>query len=140
DEQVEKGFRALATHVGKPLGADEKTRVFKGRVVKGRRVRPVRITRPLSGVNLYFLWTVERVGVLYDARKMDGKDWYRWGVELLLAAQQDDGSWQEGKSHGSCRTLDTCFALLFLKRANLAADLSLKLEFVIDAKRLPGAR
>ena len=30
--------------------------------------------------------------------------------------------------------LDTCLALLFLKRANLTSDLSKKLEFVIQGK------
>ncbi len=32
--------------------------------------------------------------------------------------------------------MDTCFALLFLKRANLAKDLSKKLELIIDVKDL----
>jgi hypothetical protein len=132
DAQVEKGFRALAAHVGKPLGADKK--MWKPRA--GRRGRPVArpVARPLSPINMYFLWTLERVGVLYDARTMDGKDWYRWGVELLLAAQREEGAWQEGGYHGATRTLDSCLALLFLKRANLATDLTKKLEFVIDGK------
>ncbi len=124
DRQVERGFHALAEHVGKPFGEDKKS----------RRLRAGRRSMAQSPINLYFLWTIERVGVLYNARTLDGKDWYSWGVELLLDAQKEDGAWQEGNYHGSTRTLDTCFALLFLKRANLATDLSRKLEFVIEGK------
>ena len=90
-----------------------------------------------TSINLYFLWTVECVGVLYNARTLGDKDWYRWGVELLLEAQHDNGSWHEGGYPGGeiSPTLDTCLALLFLRRANLASDLTRKLEFVIDGKR-----
>jgi hypothetical protein len=125
DPQVEKGFRALAEHVGMPLGAGKQ-------VVVNRR--SMRVSRR-SAINLYFLWTVERVGVLYGVREVGGKDWYRWGVELLLDAQKPDGSWQQGGYPGATPMLDSCLALLFLKRANLATDLTRKLEFVIRGKR-----
>jgi hypothetical protein len=128
DKQVEKGFRALAEHIGKPFGADMKVRRMK----RGR-------TRTNSPINLYFLWTIERVGVLYNVRTLDGKDWYRWGAELLVDAQKPDGSWEEGNYHGSGRTLDTCLGLLFLRRANLATDLTRKLELVIDGKSALGS-
>jgi hypothetical protein len=127
DAQVGRGFRALAEAVGKPLGGD-----LNARLARGPRFGPPRVVAR-SPINLYLLWTVERVGVLYDARTIDGKDWYRWGVELLLEAQRKDGSWQTGKLYpGSCRTLDTCLALLFLKRANFTRDLTRKLELIID--------
>jgi hypothetical protein len=128
DPLVEKGFRALAVHIGKPFGADRATRLMR----RGK-------LRTLSPINMYLLWTIERVGVLYGVRTLDGKDWYRWGAELLLDCQKDDGSWEEGNYHGFSRTLDTCLALLFLKRANLATDLTRKLEFVIDGKSAVGA-
>jgi hypothetical protein len=131
DDQMEKGFRAIATAVGKPLGADKKMRVVKGRKGLPRRIFP------RSSINLYFLWTLERVGVIYNVRLMDGRDWYRWGVELLLDAQKPLGFWAEGGYPGTGQTLDTCLALLFLKRANLATDLTKKLEFVIEGKGAP---
>ena len=131
DPAVHKGLEALAVHVGKPIGADP---VGKARLVKGPKGKQRIVRRPpQSPVNLYFMWTVERVGVLYNIRDMDGKDWYRWGVEQLLSVQEKEGSWSQGNYYGSTRNLDTCLALLFLKRANLTADLTRRLEFVIRA-------
>ena len=37
---------------------------------------------------------------------------------------------------GSSPLTDTCFALLFLKRTNLAKDLTKKLEFFMEGKKL----
>jgi hypothetical protein len=79
--------------------------------------------------NSYFLWSVERVAVLYNLPTIGDKDWYRWGAHVLVTNQQADGNWSGGGYHGSSPTLDTCLALLFLKRANLAKDLTEKLPF-----------
>jgi hypothetical protein len=65
---------------------------------------------------------------------MGGKDWYRWGAEILCASQQTSGSWHNGRYNGSDQTLDTCLALLFLRRANLAQDLTRKLELLAIEK------
>jgi len=70
--------------------------------------------------DLYFLWSVERVAVAYDLRTIGGKDWYAWGTPFILAHQQLDGSWSDFFPG----VPDTCFALLFLKRANVALDLT----------------
>ncbi len=71
---------------------------------------------------LYYLYALERVGMLYDTRMIGGHDWYVEGATFLLGAQNGDGSWF--KSHpptdwdvGANPTYDTCFAILFLKRA-----------------------
>jgi hypothetical protein len=80
--------------------------------------------------DLYFLWSLERVGVLYSMPRIGGKDWYTWGCQTLLAKQAADGSWNGGGYYGDTPVLDTCFALLFLKQANLTADLSTKLEML----------
>jgi hypothetical protein len=101
------GFVALSRHVGAPAGR----------------------TTDLPMANLYFLWSVERVAVLYDLQTIAGKDWYRWGAEILLANQQPVGAWVNGGYPGASPVLDTCLALLFLKRANLAKDLTNKLPF-----------
>jgi hypothetical protein len=118
DPAVEKGFHYLAQFIGKPIGW-RKTRV------KNR-----------EPINLYLLWTVERCGVLYNRRHIEGKDWYSWGVELLLDHQNADGSWALGNYYGSQPVTDTSFALLFLKRANLAKELTKKVEFFMEGKKL----
>jgi len=107
DPQIEKALRYLAKRIGKP-GGDKKPRAE----------------------DLYFLWSLERVGVLYGLNEIEGRDWYAWGANGLLAHQGKEGNWQNGRYHGSTPTLDTCFALLFLKRANLVHDLTKKIEFL----------
>ena len=69
----------------------------------------------------YFLWSVERVGVLYNLPVIKDSEWYPWGVDILLP-QQQAGAWPGGGL--SAGNSDTCLALLFLKRANLTSDLS----------------
>jgi hypothetical protein len=78
-----------------------------------------------SDPNYYFLWSLERVAVAYGIKTFDNKDWYAWGSELLLDSQEQDGSWQGKYADAGA---DTCFALLFLRRANLAHDLSTVLQ------------
>jgi hypothetical protein len=74
--------------------------------------------------DLFFLWALERMAMVYDLRRIEGKDWYVWGVQVLLPTQNPDGSWIETwPAH-----VDTCFALLFLRRANVAQDLTRKLQ------------
>jgi hypothetical protein len=74
-----------------------------------------------AGRSYYFLWTLERMAVIYNLKTIGGKDWHRWGIELILANQQGDGSWRGEFADGGC---DTCFALLFLRKANVARDLT----------------
>lgn len=70
----------------------------------------------------YLLWSIERMAMLYGLNKIDGKDWYGWGAQILIKHQNADGSWKGGGYHGSNETIDTCFALLFLRRSNLAHE------------------
>jgi hypothetical protein len=79
--------------------------------------------------NLYYLWSLERVAVLYNLPMIGDKDWYRWGAEILVANQTRDGNWENGGYPHNHPTIDTCLALLFLKRANLVKDLTAKLPF-----------
>jgi hypothetical protein len=60
----------------------------------------------------YYLFNLERVGVLLDQRYLGTHDWYREGAERLLAVQAGDGSFGGG-------VINTAFALLFLKRATV---------------------
>lgn len=107
DPRILKGLTALYQMIGKPSD------------------RPINL--PMQ--NLYFLWSVERVAVLYNLPTIGDKDWYRWGAQVLVANQQPQGNWAGGQYHGNSPTLDTCLALLFLKRANLVKDLTAKLPF-----------
>ncbi len=63
----------------------------------------------------YYLYALERAGMLYDTSLIGNHDWYFDGARLLLQAQKPDGSWDG--SHFKKPTWDTCFAILFLKRA-----------------------
>jgi hypothetical protein len=97
--------------------------------------------RPGSTMNAYYLWAVQRVGVLYDLKTIGNKDWYRWGVQTLLPNQLADGSWFGNGYSGSDAKLDTAMVLLFLKRANLTRDLSetIRLRFGITDPDAPPA-
>jgi hypothetical protein len=79
-----------------------------------------------SGVDFYECYSVERAGVLANVDWMAELDWYGAGADVIVAAQENDGSWGQlgvgvhiGEADGprAARQLaDTCFALLFLKR------------------------
>jgi hypothetical protein len=84
--------------------------------------------------NLYFMWSLERVGVLFGVEKIGDTDWYEWGASRLVGSQGGQGAWGLGGYHMSCPLYDTCFALLFLKKANFVRDLSTKLDQVLDIK------
>ncbi len=62
----------------------------------------------------YFLYSLERAGILDDVRLVKGRDGYYEGALQLLERQRRDGSWDES---GHDYVPETCFAFLFLKRA-----------------------
>jgi hypothetical protein len=99
-------------------------------IQRGLGVLAHAIDRPANPPDYYFFWSLERVAVLYSLPKVEGKDWYAWGSKVLLARQQRDGSWSHGVNPGSAPLADTCFALLFLKQANLTRDLTSKLQLL----------
>jgi hypothetical protein len=68
-----------------------------------------------AGWLYYYLYAIERTGMLYDTALIGNHDWYLDGARVLLNAQKPDGSWDA--SHFKHPTWDTCFAILFLKRA-----------------------
>ncbi|AGA26186.1 vWA domain-containing protein [Singulisphaera acidiphila] len=70
--------------------------------------------------DIYYIWSLERVCVALGLRNLDGFDWYETGAHELLRRQMDDGGWPE-PAWG--RTPNTCLALLFLRKANLAFEL-----------------
>ena len=66
----------------------------------------------LYGLERTGVLTDKRTGVLTDKRFMGDHDWYREGAEYLVRRQRADGSWPGG-------LMDSCFALLFLRRATV---------------------
>jgi hypothetical protein len=80
--------------------------------------------------HFYYVWSVERLGVLLG-RDVFGKTvWFDKGADDLIAKQKPDGSWgmpqdQPGgqESHYKYGP-DICFALLFLKKANLGSEVT----------------
>jgi hypothetical protein len=132
---------------GPPESAGQDPAIAKGLQFLGRKVqqpggvKPPQKGRPNGlGVgaealgDLYWLWSVERVGVIYSLSTIGGKDWYAWGAGLLVGRQGDDGSWSAGQGP----LVDTCFALLFLRRVNVARDLTRQLQMA-GRVRDPGA-
>ncbi len=105
DPGIQLGFKRIGSLIGKDFQGGE-----------------------TNSINPYFLWSVERLGVLFNLSRIDGKDWYAWSTELFLKIQKPDGSWHVGNYTGSVDVLDTCFALLVLKRANLAKELTVKIN------------
>lgn len=115
DIHVLRGLAALSRQIGKPRGTMQKH---------------------VDLEDFYFLWSLERVGVLFDLSDIGGKDWYRWGAEGLVTNQKKGGWWPDPlavKRSATKReykaTLCTSFALLFLKRSNPMKDLTTKLPF-----------
>lgn len=128
DENLNKGLQALGAVIDNPKGLKLDNRpAFAPQPPAGPFAR-------VGGRTYYFLWSLERVAVALDLKTIGQKDWYGWGAEILLDNQMPDGSWNGDYGTGG---VDTCFALLFLRRANLVADLTKSLKGkVVD----PGER
>lgn len=80
----------------------------------------IRGAPPMAGFwsvfHFYYLFSLERVGVLYGIRMLGGHDWFLEGAVLLCRSQHEDGTWM---SYDEIPVVDTAFALLFLKRGLL---------------------
>jgi hypothetical protein len=115
DENINKGLLALGGVIDNPR-----------KIPLGQTVPPAQQQADgVGGRTYYFLWSLERVAVALDLETIGKKDWYGWGAEILLTNQQPDGEW---RGDYAAMSADTCFALLFLKRANLARDLTSHLK------------
>lgn len=60
----------------------------------------------------YDLYSLERAMMISGTQLLDGKDWYHDGALYILYNQLGTGEWLD--------VTDTCFALLFLKKAYVA--------------------
>ncbi|MBK7643947.1 MAG: terpene cyclase/mutase family protein [Planctomycetes bacterium] len=75
-----------------------------------------------TGWHYAYLWAIERWCGLAQRTKLGTHDWYREGAAWLVDEQQAGGSWGYA---GSSERLNTCFALLFLRRATISAPFEL---------------
>lgn len=68
---------------------------------------------PSHGPTWYYYWlyAVERVGILSGRRFLGDHDWYREGAAELVQRQKPDGSW-------GASVADTAFAVLFLAKGH----------------------
>ncbi|HVR83916.1 MAG TPA: hypothetical protein VMU54_06355 [Planctomycetota bacterium] len=71
--------------------------------------------------NYYFLYGLERAGVLSGIDKFGRNAWYPMGAEWILDHQDGSGGWIASRSDKPdeyvWNTYNTCFAILFLKHA-----------------------
>jgi hypothetical protein len=78
---------------------------------------------PVEGTwHLYYLYGLERALVIANKQLLGEHPWYREGAQVLLDMQEKDGHWAPPGPIGPGSKVrlpicDTCFALLFLKRA-----------------------
>jgi hypothetical protein len=70
--------------------------------------------------DLYFLWSLERVCVVFGLTKVGPIDWHAWGREWLLKHQKRNGAWEARTGE----VPDTSFGLMFLLQANIVRDLT----------------
>lgn len=69
--------------------------------------------------NYYYLYALERAGMLFGTEKIGDHDWYWEGAAVIVKDQNEDGSWGHRQKKEE-NTWDTCFAILFLKKATRA--------------------
>jgi hypothetical protein len=69
--------------------------------------------------NYYYLYALERAGMLYGTESFGSHAWYWEGAAFIVADQNEDGSWGHRQKVEE-DAWDTCFAILFLKRATRA--------------------
>ncbi len=65
----------------------------------------------------YWLYALERAGMLYGSETFGDHRWYAEGARVLLDTQKPSGAWDDGGAPRSTHEWDTCFAILFLRRA-----------------------
>ena len=67
----------------------------------------------------YYLYGLERVGALVPTDRIGEHDWYRETAAFLVGGQARNGQARNGRGSGRLGggTVQTCFALLFLRKA-----------------------
>ncbi len=64
----------------------------------------------------YYLYAIERAGILVGTETIGDHRWYLEGAKFLVEDQKPTGAWEHAGDWNK-PTWNTCFAILFLKRA-----------------------
>lgn len=68
----------------------------------------------------YYLYALERAGMIYGTETFGSHAWYPEGAKYILDSQNPDGSWKSrARNDENGPVADTCFAILFLRRATV---------------------
>ncbi len=68
----------------------------------------------------YYLYAVERVGIIGGLRTIGRADWFREGAAFLVGRQLPDGGFARvGKTQGAAFEYDIAFAILFLAKGHV---------------------
>jgi hypothetical protein len=65
----------------------------------------------------YYIYSLERVGMLTGRELIGDHHWYREGAWYLMEKQRSDGAWATQANEYGSDISNTGFALLFLKRS-----------------------
>jgi Ca-activated chloride channel family protein len=127
DSMTCAGLMALAIASARPSLAEHQTARARGAAlakdpafVKALHAVATDARRADNDSAIYYLWSLERVCVALGLRSLEDFDWYGRGARILLDRQSGDGGWDEERWG---RLPNTCLALLFLRKANLAFEL-----------------
>jgi hypothetical protein len=76
----------------------------------------------MLGQNYYYLYGLERAGILYGNEKFGRYAWYAQGAQFILDNQDASGCWPSAlwwdkMDPNILYTWNTCFAILFLRHA-----------------------
>lgn len=116
----------IRDRIGEDLKKRDREELEEG-IAMGLRWMGARMATQNHGADAwhrYYLYGLERAGALLGAREIGGVDWYRLGARALVQDQKPSGAWEESHHDGRAwikmHDSDTCFALLFLRRATSA--------------------
>ncbi len=71
-----------------------------------------------STAHFYYLYGLERSGLLYGSETFGTHSWYSEGARVILERQRADGTWNTPTTKDETDPVaNTCFAILFLRRA-----------------------
>ena len=76
----------------------------------------------------YFMYGLERIGSYAHKDRIGGRDWHSLGARVILGRQGKGGAWGDGD-------MDTCFALLFLRRGSRASGLGPRMRAEDSVKK-----
>jgi hypothetical protein len=93
--------------------------VLKGVDWIGKNFDVTKNPKKTSFAYLYYLYGLERAGMLFGTEMFGANEWYPVGANHLLTTQMPGGSWGGTDKFPAFPNCDTCFAILFLRRGTL---------------------